>query len=192
VDRKTFERLKSVGVRAHISVAADVFRDQNARQMTAAQGEFLVPDVGRCRLDGQVSYGIRCVSPLIKPATLLVITDLAASTCPQADRQEDESAKGEGENSTPTNGMAYAWAANGTQGPAEYGVSPVALLELYFWNRDERRKTPRICPGTPLRISFPEEVERSRIEFEASGVKLSDYRQKGFTGDGMIGFSIGR
>jgi hypothetical protein len=189
VDRKTFEQLKSIGVKTRVVVAATVFRDQNARQMAAARGEFLVPDVGRCRLDWPWSYGIRCVSPLVRPSRLLVSTDLAASTCPLPEQREEE---GKQENATPTKGTAYAWETNGDQGPADYGVSPVQSFRLWFWNRDERIKaTPRICPGTPLRISFPTLVERTRIDFEASGVKLSDYQQENFAfGNGVFGVDL--
>jgi len=92
-------------------------------------------------------------------------------------RQEDGLEKEE--KKTTANTTAYAWEWNGDQGLAEYGVSPVESFQLFFWNRDERnRVTARICPGTPLRISFPALVERTRIEFEAGGLKLSDYRQE--------------
>jgi hypothetical protein len=187
LDRKTFDRLKSAGVKAHIAVAVRVFHDQNARLMTAGRDEFLVPDVGRCRLDGELSYGLRCISPLVRPSALLVNTRFAASTCPLNEQSEEEKQ----ENSTPTNGTAYAWEWNGAPWLAEYGISPVQSFPLYFWTRDERHEgAARICPGTPLRISLPKEVERSRIEFEANGVKLSDYRQKNFAFWGGM-FNIG-
>lgn len=188
LDRKTFERFKSADVKAHISLAATVFRDWNGRETITGKGEFLVPDVGVCQLDREVSYSIRCVSPLVKPSRLLVRTDFAASTCPLPEQHEEEGQE-RNQKALVTDRTAYAWEWNGDQGIAEYGISPVQSFELYFWDRDERNSTSgRICAGTPLRISFPTPVERTRIEFEANGINLADYRQHNLA----LGFSIGR
>jgi hypothetical protein len=44
--KKLFERIKSSSVRANISLALTVSRDQNRREFVVPQGEFVMPDVG--------------------------------------------------------------------------------------------------------------------------------------------------
>jgi hypothetical protein len=182
LDSKIFERVKSVPVKARISVAITVFRDHDVRQIVAGAGEFSVPNVGRCRVDQKYLGFIQCRSPLVKPSTLLVRADTAASTCPPPPSDNDEE-------SAATNTTAYAWERNGDSGPAEYGISPVESFQLYLSNRDGGRgASVRICPGTPLSISFPIPVEHARAEFEVNGLKLDDYRRENF----LLGnFSIG-
>jgi hypothetical protein len=62
-------------------------------------------------------------------------------------------------------------------GPAEVGFSPVKTVELlvYDWNYSTRRRNAGICPGTPLILSHPEEVQRTRTELELTGLQLADY-----------------
>jgi hypothetical protein len=180
LDHKIFDRMKFVPLKARVSVAINVFRDQDAMQITAGRGEFDVPRVGRCRVDAKNSSSIECQAPLVKPETLLVRAESATSTCPipdaeQSDADEEDSA------AKATKWTTYAWEWNGDQRPAEYGVSPVESFSLYLTGRnDDRFERAQICPGTPLTFSFPKFVQGSRAEFEVSELKLEDYRKEPF------------
>jgi len=175
IKNKIFERLKSVAVKARVSVGISVLRDQDARQIAAGSGEFVVPDVGRCRIDPKDLGLIQCHSPLVKPSTLLVRTDSSASTCPVPGALEDKESPG----------SAYDWEWNGDSRPAEYGIDPVESFELYFL--EGGGPGARLCPGTPLIVSFPKPVENTRAEFEVNGFKLDDYLQEKFSGDVVFG-----
>src|SRR5262249_14726092 len=152
-----------------------IFHDQDARRINAGNGEFLIPDVGLCRIDAQYSYHLDCHSPLVKPARVLVRADSATSTCPKSIQHPTD----EDEQPPAKNAAVYAWEWNGDPGLAEYGINPVESFKLYFWNREQGQRTDvRICAGTPLSVSFPTLVQRTRVEFEVSDFKVGDYRQE--------------
>jgi hypothetical protein len=180
LDHKIFDRMKFVPLKVRVSVAINVFRDQDAMQITAGRGEFDVPRVGRCRVDAKNSSSIECQAPLVKPETLLVRAESATSTCPLPDEEQSD-ADEEDSAAKATKWTTYAWEWNGDQRPAEYGVSPVESFSLYLTGRnDDRFERAQICPGTPLTFSFPKFVQGSRAEFEVSELKLEDYRKVPF------------
>ncbi len=168
---KIYERLNAVPGTARVSVAIAVFRDQDVIQIEARDGEFAIPQVGTCRIDPRNASEILCNSPLVRPATLLARTEQSASTCPSSSDEDPP----------PGNSTPYAWEWNGDQGPAEYGINPVESFTLYLSNwRSGSGPSARICPGTPLRFSFPKLIQRTRAEFASSGLKLEDYRKEHF------------
>jgi hypothetical protein len=180
MDHKIFDRMKFVPLKARVSVAINIFRDQDAMQVTAGRGEFDVPRVGRCWVDEKNSSSVECHAPLVKPETLLVRAESATSTCPASDEEQSD-ADEEDSAAKAKNSTTYAWEWNGDQGPAEYGVSPVESFTLYLSGRNgERRESAQICPGTPLTFSFPKFAQGSRAEFEVSELKLEDYRREPF------------
>jgi len=178
-DHKLFDRIKSVPLKARVSVAINIFRDQDAMQITAGRGEFDVPRVGRCRIDSKSSSSVECHAPLVKPETLLVRAESATSTCPAPDRGQSDADEEASSDTKAKNSTSYAWEWNGDQAPAEYGVSPVESFTLYLSNRNsDRWESANICPGTPLTFSFPKFAQGSRAEFEVSELKLEDYRKE--------------
>jgi hypothetical protein len=96
---------------------------------------------------------------------LLITADLSATTCPA---REGESRAGTGE-------IARNWHRSSDSGPAEFGISPVEKLDLYVWAQ-HGQTISGICPGTPLIISNPEFVRRTRTELEFNDLRLADYR----------------
>src|SRR5258708_4955803 len=180
MDHKTFERLKSVPVKVRVSVAATIFRERDARNFTTTSREFTVPDVGRCRIQGDYNYfgnQIQCRSPLLKPSLVVMRADPAISTCPAPNNADEKQSPAR---------TAFAWESENASGPAEYGVSPVESFVFHsFYVR------ARICPGTPISFSFPSFAARTRAEFEVSGFKLDDYREGNFMkGSSGIGVRV--
>jgi hypothetical protein len=163
--------LKSIPLKARISIAVDIYRDQEARTATSTNRQFPVRGVGWCWIDPKDESEIHCHSPLVKPHQVLVRLEPSDSTCIVDDDTDDESGKG-------PEAPVFAWESNGDSDPAEYGFSPVESMDLYFskhYGKSSRK--PRICPGTPLSFSFPKLGQRTRAEFEIDGLKLSDYRR---------------
>jgi hypothetical protein len=192
VSYKTFEQMKSLKFKAKISLAVEILQDHDARQIKAGKGEFEIPQAGKCQVGARNLSSIDCRSPLLKPKTLLIQTESGDSTCPlpenknEGDDEEEDTAA-----STPPNFTAYAWESNKNDDPAEYGLNPVQSFSLYIWGRDSRRTSVRICPGTPLTLSFPQLVQRARAEFEINQFNLEEYRQEPLR-IGFSGFAIRR
>jgi hypothetical protein len=160
MDHETYERLRSIPVKAHILIALMVFRDREPRPMIARAGEFVVPDVGRCRIgqypDNSGSV-IKCHSPLVGPATVIMRADPASSTCPVEEKPKASDT------------YHYDWILGSSSKLPQLGVIPVQGFGFHF-------QQMWICPGTPLLLSFPELTDRTRVEFDIQDIKLEDYR----------------
>jgi hypothetical protein len=174
MDYKTYERLKSVPLKAYVSLSVDVFAEHESKTVKASDAEFDVPGVGRCRPWGRDQHTLRCNSPLVQPAMVVVRFDPALSTCPE---QDTSLAK-------PVYGLPYAWQWGRESRLAEGGVSPVAASLFYFWAFNDR---VQICPETPLNFSFPQFTENVRVDFEIDNLNLDDYRQANFESGSITG-----
>jgi hypothetical protein len=138
--------------------------------------------VGPCWLSRDFTGFILCRSALVRPAALLVRIDPYASTCPAP----EPVVKPE-----PRSTEAYAWESNADSGLADYGISPVKSVDLYLsWRNKSGIEPPRVCPGTPLNISFPAVVERTRVDFQVDALQLADYRQENFPTGGFTGIGL--
>jgi hypothetical protein len=130
-------------------------------------GEFAWPDVGLCFSETQYWNRVRCRVPLRKPTSLLITSETAASTCPVL------------RTSKPPKPGVFAHATVwGDSDPAEMGISPVHEVDIYLtdWDQSDSSATyPGICPGTPLILSDPEMVGRSRLELDLENLSLADY-----------------
>ncbi len=167
VERKFFERVKSIPVNVHISVAQADYQETNARQITAEAGKFSIAGAGICRIE---PYGnsnlnmIACRAPLKSPS-LLGHMDPFATTCTYED-------------SPPLLVTRYMWNVHDdSMGPADLGIIPVNDVQMIFqsWADDPKRELRYFCPGTPFTIGTPEEGKRSRTEMEIDGITLSQY-----------------
>jgi hypothetical protein len=172
---KEFEEMKSLQFKATVSLKVEIFQDHDARQIKVGQGEFEIPGVGRCHLEAKSLNSILCHSPLVKPERVLIKTQSADSTCAPSQDDEEDSAP-----ATPANITAFAWELNGDERPAEYGLNPVESFTLYMKERDKYATSVRICPGTPLTISFPVFSQSIRTEFEINPFNLEEFRQEPF------------
>jgi hypothetical protein len=169
VDRKFFERVKSIPVNVHISVAQADYRETNARQITAKDGKFSVDGVGICRIepyDNSNENMIACRAPLKSPS-LIGHMDPSETTCTYED-------------GPPPLITRYMWDLHdGSLGPADLGIIPVNDVQMIFWSwaDDRKRELRYFCPGTPFTIGTPEEGKHSRTEMEIDGIKLSQYER---------------
>lgn len=62
-----YERMRNAPLKATVSMAVDIFQDQDASQTSASPGDFFVAGVGRCRVDAAKPTVLNCRSPLVKP-----------------------------------------------------------------------------------------------------------------------------
>jgi hypothetical protein len=166
VDRKFFERVKSIPVNVHVTVAQVDYRETNARQITAEDGKFSIAGVGICRIEPYSNSNqnmIACRAPLKSPS-LIGHMDPFATTCTYED-------------GPPLLVTRYMWDPHDDVGPADLGIIPVNDMQMIFgsWADDPKRELRYFCPGTPFTIGKPEEGKHSRTEMEIDGIKLSQY-----------------
>jgi hypothetical protein len=174
MEHEAYDRLKSLPLKARVTVAAEVFREHDSEAITASGNEFDVPRLGRCRIGEWDTRRLRCNSPLVRPPMVVVRLDPALSTCPG---WEDAGL-------VPLDGLPYEWLPSRKSKLPEYGISPVVSSSLYF---QSYFAGARICPGTPLNFSFPEFVEDVRTDFEIKNVNLDEYRRSAYTQDSIRG-----
>jgi hypothetical protein len=89
----------------------------------------------------------------------------------------------------------YGWIGGEDSDPAEFSMSPVLTNPLYLadWGEvNSRDVRPYVCPGTPLRFSMLQASQRSRLELDVHGVRLTDYQLEPLGGGFAIGWHIGR
>jgi len=178
--RKFFERVKSYSVKARIALALTVYRDKNRADFVTPPGEFAMPDLGFCSA-GTYLREIHCRAPLRTPSSMLITSDLSATTCPAR----------EGESRADNREIVRDWHQN-SDSLAEFGISPVKNIDVYLWDRHDgaRRLVAGICPGTPLIISSPKFVRSTRMELEINSLRLADYRlrqdEPGASGFGIV------
>ena len=177
---KDFEKLKSFRFKATISFKVEIFQDRGAQQIKAGKGEFEIPHVGLCHVDTRRFNSIECHSPLVKPEIALIQLQYADSTCPVLQNKKEDQDDDDSAPQVPLRGSAYDWELNGDERPAEYGINPVESFTLYFKERAKYSEHVRICPGTPLMLSFPVSVQRTRAEFEINQFNLEEYRKEPF------------
>lgn len=185
---KSYRRLKGVPVKSRVSLALDLYREPEPRQVALAAREFSVPEVGRCRIDAAGQSWFSCRSPLTQPEMVVARLDPATSTCPVG-QNKNEPKKTE-EPATSLLPYAVIWGRKSDL--PNYGVSPI---ESFTFNFGLGNKEPRatICLGTPISFSFPKLSERTRIEFETGNLNLEDYRlDNGSRGTYMIGLGLPR
>jgi hypothetical protein len=171
LDKKLFERVKSVSVNLRVSLALTAYRLDAERAVVATANEFVVPGVGKCSIvqRGYWPY-LNCRAPLKTPAFLATV-DAATTTCPSEPNKpsptgSEISAEGDWDNDPQ---------------PAEFGISPVAAFTLTFFPSDMTRQAPdswRVCPGTPVTFRTPHPHQNSRFELEIDGIRVDDYRPR--------------
>jgi hypothetical protein len=165
---KFFDQVRSTSVKVHVTMALTVFREENARTVIAAGGDFSAPDVGICSVSDRRSMNVLdCRSPLRKSAFIASI-DTGTMTCPAV---KDKPPAPAGIRLTYEN-----W--DETSGPAETGISPVETMNLYFANWADppgKYGVPGACQGTPVRFTTPERMRRLRTEIEFNDVRIGDY-----------------
>jgi hypothetical protein len=182
VPAKVMDRVKSASAKVHITMALTVFQERNARTVVAATGEFSVPGIGICSAsERRYMNALKCRSALKSP-TFIASIDTTTMTC----------APGKDKPPAPA-GVRITYENWGeTSEPAEIGVSPVASMSLYFPNWADpsgKYATPGVCPGTPIRFTVPERVQRLRTEIEFDDVRIGDYASWNVL---AVDFSAGR
>jgi len=172
--------VKSSSATIQISFALTFFQAKEMRRITLPTSQFTTPGNAWCSVYPETPT-LQCRSPLKTPF-LLVTTLSEESTCPL---QENEK--------TATPGTVFSALNWNPDAPAEFGISPVQTFFLRFsqgWRTSEEVRA-RLCPGTPLVFSLPEQSQRTRSELIVEGIRLNNYQLKNlWEGDTGIGIAV--
>jgi hypothetical protein len=184
VDKTLFEQVKSNSATINISFALAAFKSTEVDRIVAADREFAAPGGLACWAVPEIGNILQCRSPMRGP--LLEVTALSSETTCSSDANLKWLLPGtispgvENVASLPTDTVFAGLNWNRDAAPAELGISPVKVLNL-FLNQTPRK--PRVnvsaaivCPGTPLTFSTLAEVQHTRTELTIYGVRLADYR----------------
>jgi hypothetical protein len=169
VDRKVFERVKSVPVDIHVAIALVQYNETDERTALATSGDFPVARFGTCSIFFKFSTFLNCRSALKTPAYLAKV-ERAKTTCPPR-------ANG-GQASVSPVAVASGGDWNDSS-PADMGIDPVSTFSLSFLPAgDWRFEAAPICPGTPVTFYTPAFSRRSRADFDIHGIRLDEYAPK--------------
>jgi hypothetical protein len=166
VKRKVWEQVKRTPLNLRVVVAYELFQDEDRRDMVTPDGEFSLPELGRCRSRGGYSANVECRSALIEKVNLLVTEDLAKSTCPLANK----------ETIADPGTLARDWKSRDSVS-ADSLLSPIETTGIYTanWSSSAFRARGGICPGTPLVLSHPRSLYKAQGTMQFSDIRLEQY-----------------
>ncbi len=184
IDKGYFERVKSASVRLRITFALAPAHAKQTTHIVAQSGSFRVPGEGRCSFPPMFQGEMVCVFPLKTPFFLMTARSDELTCTPQ--KREP----------LPAGLTLYGgnfW--NPDSAPADFGINPVEMQPVGFWDWGETRETnyhARVCPGTPLTFFTDwEDLPRLRTDLEIEGIRLQDYKLADTAeGSGFVGFSV--
>jgi len=181
LDKKIFDRIKSEPVNLHVSLALTGYHIENKRDITVQSGEFEIPGIGICAIARPDWPYLSCRAPLKRPV-FFATSDAESSTCPSVAGEK------------PLTGLLLAnngdWDDDST--PADFGIDPVIGFSPQFWSPHGANDKPwKVCPGTPMSFASPKPYQYSRVEFDATGIRLRDYLLKPFNESGSVGGETG-
>lgn len=186
VPRAVYGRMRKKPVKVRVALAAEFYRVSKSMDIVAPEKEFFVPEAGWCsvgRRGSSVWMSVECRAPARWPSVVLAKTVVSASTCHLADDPWKTLAPGT---------AAYGW-SNASDSVSD--ISPIRMQALMMTAKPQGRSQELflpVCAGTPVTFSFPELTHRGRLEIEASGIMLEDFRLPAYSQgeDSMVGFSI--
>jgi hypothetical protein len=166
--RQMFEKEKDSPAKLTLSLAYDVYHDEDRRDFIMPVGEFPLPGMGRCVSSLGYSRNIECRAPLPRAINVLITTDLSASTCP---------IEGDGVQAAPGT-LARDWKTIEADGP-DLGLSPIQTIGMNPSpsNTTDIRLNRGICAGTPLVFSHPRLEYKAQEHMSLGDILLSQYRE---------------
>ena len=164
VARAAYDKYKSMSVALHLTFALTLTKAEATTQVPLPASDFSVPNFGVCTpqsswLDFPGEFtSINCKAALRQPKLTYVNILWSHSRCfgPQFE--------------PPTRTLGEAWTGSFDNDPAEFGITSVWQIPLYFSNNWEDRRQGsvpgprRICVGSP--ITFTQYIVIGRTQFD--------------------------
>jgi hypothetical protein len=162
-----FNRVKDASVKAHVSLALNVFRTGPATQVVVAGDRVSLPNGVWC-LNESSENALKCFSALKQPSPMFIVADLPNASCALS-------------RTSPVQQFADAPASfavlNNDTGP-DSSFSPIqqftVTLARHYSFEDLQIPLP-ICIGTKLVISQPQFLYAVRDEIDLGDITLMNY-----------------
>jgi hypothetical protein len=159
VDRKFFERVRSVPVKVRLAIAFTTVRedrDRDVTRMARPGGELSVPGVGICRIAASDKQ-VLCRAPFFTPSAMEMAAPLQSVLC---------------SGSQVPAGHSW-WVGHYNSTPAGNGISPVRTFAMPMHNRD-KEGNPQRCGEIPFSFIFPRIQDHGRVEIAVENVRLGN------------------
>ena len=168
--RQVYERLGGAPATVTISFAVTSFRDANRREFRVPDGEFSIPEAGTCSEYWINLRGVRCMTPLHGPSSLLVTADASKLACVATGRDAAASKSGD---------LVRQWIYEGDPGPADFGIVPLHYLDVSLRSHkgESEWRFLDLCSGTPVVLSNPQRERAYRTQVTFDSLRFSNYRE---------------
>lgn len=160
MDAKTFDRMKNVPLKAHVAVGVAVFREQEETVVAQTGGEFELPGVGLCSIQGRPVGVLWCRAPLRRP-TLVGVTGRLFTKCPPLPA----------ELATPPV-RSTGWIVNSANA-GEFDLSPVTRFIASRGSQRTNNTVLGACPGFPISYRQLQMDRKTRVEADFAEFKIS-------------------
>lgn len=178
MERSFFERVKSVPVNVHLTLALTPAHANQVSRVVAGPGLFTVPGDGRCSFSPLSPNEAVCFFPPVKEQGILLLS---------ARTEEITCRPGENAKPLPAGIIAYGSVLQ-MWGSILNPISASALGLADFGDLDARNFLGSVCPSTPLTIYLAWQYGPGyRADLEFDGFRLADYKLDDSTdyGDGF-------
>jgi len=160
MDKRTFDRMKDVPLKAHVAAAATLFREEEGKVVTNTQDEFELPDIAICSIRGIPAGTLWCRAPLRRP-TMVGVTGRVFNRCPPSPAELAAPP-------VPSTG----WIAN-LLGASEFDLSPVTRFIAIGSSHITNNTLSGLCPGFPVSYRQLQVNRKTRVEADFDGFKIS-------------------
>jgi hypothetical protein len=165
--KAVFNRVKNVPVRAHLTLALNVYQTGAATQIIVAGDRLNIASGARC-LNDLSQNALHCFSALKQPQPLLVMAQLPNSSCQVS---QEVLAEGLAE-------MPAFYSVLSSDDTPDLALSPIKQFDIdlsrQFVFEDRQLRLP-ICSGTSLLVSKPKFLYSVRDEIDLGDITLLNY-----------------
>lgn len=165
--KAVFNRVKNVPVRAHLTLALNIYQTGAATQIIVAGDRLNIASGARC-LNDLSQNALHCFSALKQPQPLLVMAQLPNSSCQVS---QEVLAEGLAE-------MPASYSVLSSDDTPDLALSPIKQFDIdlsrQFVFEDRQLRLP-ICSGTSLLVSKPKFLYSVRDEIDLGDITLLNY-----------------
>jgi hypothetical protein len=165
--RAVFNRFKDGAVKAHVSLALNVFRLGYPTEVVLTDNHLSLPGGARCRNELSQSW-LQCFTALKQPTPLFVVAKLPSEACPVSQQASAE----------PWAASPAVFADLSNNSTPGFDFTPIEQFSIsmarFYAFEDHEIRLP-LCPSTPLLVSKPEFLYSVRDEIDLGEITLLNY-----------------
>ena len=168
VKRAIFDPIRNRNVKAHVSLALNVYRVGNSSALSFQADKLHFADGARCTIDAS-GLKVKCFSALKEPGGFIIYSDLPNSDCQPVYSEE---------NREPWASMPATYTSLRENSGPDIDFSPVHEFQLAFSRRhiyEDTTSNVPVCPSTKLLVANTKFQYTTRAEIDLGDVLLVNY-----------------